>query len=97
MAFLAFMSVSGVPAVCLTQARALVSRSQFIEERAVFLRERGAGFYGASKTLRLHALTGAGPGIYSIANTVTIVPFARSPPDTLALTASSLDARSSSR
>lgn len=46
-AFLGFMSVSGIPA--------------FLEERAVFIRERANGLYG--------------PGAWVIANTITVVPF----------------------
>lgn len=46
-AFLGFMSVSGIPA--------------FLEERAVFIRERGNGLYGS--------------GIWTIANTVAVFPF----------------------
>ncbi|KAI5477818.1 ABC transporter [Pseudohyphozyma bogoriensis] len=46
-AFLGFMSVSGIPA--------------FLEERAVFVRERANGLYG--------------PGAYLIASTITSIPF----------------------
>ena len=46
-AFLGFMSVSGIPA--------------FLEERAVFIRERGNGLYGS--------------GIWTVANTIAVFPF----------------------
>lgn len=46
-AFLGFMSVSGIPS--------------FLEERAVFIRERANGLYG--------------PGSYVLANTITSIPF----------------------